>query len=285
MEKEKKGLIISFLLLCNIIAFSAFLDLRVDRNFKIIFFDVGQGDAALIRTPDRKNILIDGGPGDKILAHLSEKLPFWDRNIDLMILTHAHADHLSGLVEVLERFNVKKVLWNKQSHDSLLYRQWELLLEDIDSRRAYKGQRIDLNGAYLDILYPSKDIDFSEDLNENSVIKRFVHDKGEILFTGDAYKKQERKLLEWEKKCIDQNFDWCRVMDIPSQVLKVGHHGSSTSSDYEFVERVNPEVSIISAGKNNRYGHPHEKVLETFNSLDIEMHKTFEDGNFKVKVE
>ncbi len=285
MTQKRKILIIAFLIFCNLVAFSIFLDLRRDQNFEIVFFDVGQGDAALIRTPDRKNVLIDGGPGEKILPHLANELPFWDRDIDLMILSHAHADHLSGLVEVLERFSVEKVLWNKQSHDSLLYRQWEMLLEDVDSRRAYKGQRIDLSGAYLDVLYPPKDIDFAEDLNENSVINRFVHDAGAILFTGDAYKKQERKLLKWEEECVDQNFDWCRVMNLPSQVLKVGHHGSSTSSDYEFVERVSPEVSIISAGKDNQYGHPHEEVVETFNDLGVDMHKTFKDGNFRVEVE
>ena len=285
MTKDKKVLIIFFLIFCNIVALSIVLDLQHDQDFEVIFFDVGQGDAALIRTPDRKNILIDGGPKDKLLPHLADELPFWDRDIDLMILTHAHADHLSGLVEVLERFNVEKVLWNEQPHDSLLYRRWKDLIEDIDSKRAYKGQRVDLNGAYLDVLHPPKDIDFSEGLNENSVINRFVHDAGAIIFTGDAYKKQERKLLEWERECGDQNFGWCRVMNLPSQVLKVGHHGSSTSSDYEFVKRVDPDISVISAGEDNRYGHPHKETLEVFNDLEIEIYKTFIDGNFRIAPE
>ncbi len=263
------------------VALSMILDLRRDQDFEITFFDVGQGDAVLIRTADRKNILIDGGPGNKLLPHLDNELPFWDRDIDLVILSHPHADHLSGLVEVLERFNVEKVLWNEQPHDSLIYRRWESLIEDVDSKKAYKGQRIDLNGAYLDVLYPPKDIDYSKDLNENSVINRFVHDSGAVLFMGDAYKNQEEELIEWEAECREESFAWCRVMELPSQILKAGHHGSSTSSDYQFIERVNPEVAIISAGEGNRYEHPHEEVVETFQDLEVEIHKTFRDGDFR----
>ncbi len=280
--KERKLEIVAFLIFCNLIALSIFLGIRKEQDLEVVFFDVGQGDSALIRTEEGKNILIDGGPGQKLLPHLNDELPFWDRDIDLIILTHAHADHLSGLVEVLERFNVKKVLWNKQEHDSVLYRQWEQSIENVKSKQAYKGQRIDLGEAYLDVLYPPKDYDSELGLNENSVINRLVHEEGAILFTGDAYEAQEIQLMEWEESCFDEDFNWCKVMILPSEILKAGHHGSSTSSNYEFIERVDPEIAVISAGKDNRYGHPHEETLETFNSLGVSMHKTFKEGNFRV---
>ncbi|MGM0439102.1 MAG: ComEC/Rec2 family competence protein [Patescibacteria group bacterium] len=285
MNKDKKFLIISFLIFCNLVALSIFLDLRKEQDLEVTFFDVGQGDAALIRTSDRKNILIDGGPEDKILSHLSSELPFWDRDIDLIILTHPHADHLSGLVEVLERFNVEKVLWTKQSHDSLVFREWESLLEKVDDKKVYRGQRVYLGEAYLDILFPPKDFDFSKGLNEASIVNRLVHEDGSVLFTGDAGKRQEEKLLEWEKECSENKFDWCRAINLPSDVLKVSHHGSASSSGYDFVKRVNPEVAVISAGADNRHGHPHEEVLKIFNDLSIDTHKTFEEGNFKVIAE
>ena len=202
-----------------------------------------------------------------------------------MILSHAHADHLSGLVAVLEKYEVEKVLWNKQPHDSLLYREWEMLLEGVKSKKAYRGQRVDLGNAYLDVLYPVEDYDFSKSLNESSVINRLIHDDGAVLFMGDAYKAQENRLLEWEKKCRDADYGWCRVMEIPSEVLKVGHHGSSTSSDHDFIKKVSPEIALISAGKDNRYGHPHEKTMETFEDLGINLHKTFRDGNLRIQFE
>ncbi len=282
MKKEKKFILIFFLIFSNLIALSIYFDLQEEQVAEVVFFDVGQGDAALIRTENRKNILIDGGPKDKIMPLLDEELPFWDRDIDLMILTHAHADHLSGLVEVIKSYNVEKILWNKQDHDSLLFREWERLIADIPTRKAEKGQRINLGESHLDVLYPPANYDSSAGLNENSVVNRLIYENGAILFTGDAYKEQERRLLELERECLDAAYGWCRVMNLSADVLKVGHHGSSTSSDKEFIERVSPDVAIVSAGKGNRYGHPHDEVVELFSELEILIHKTYKDGNFRV---
>ncbi len=283
--KNKRLSVIAFLIFCNIVAGLILFEMRQEKDLEVIFFDVGQGDAALIRTPAGHNILIDGGPSNKILPHLRNELSFWEKEIDLIILSHAHADHLSGLVEVLKRYDVGKVLWNKQEADTLIYRQWEQLLEGVPQKRAFKGQRIDLGEAYLDVLYPPEEYLFPEDLNEASVINRLIHESGAVLFTGDAYKSQERKLLKWEKECTLSDYEWCRVMDLSANVLKAGHHGSSTSSDYDFVKRVNPDLVVISAGKDNRYGHPHKETVDLFNDLNIEMYKTFKDGNLRIIME
>ncbi len=285
MKKNKLLAITGFLIFCNFLVLFTFLELRGRREFEVVFFDVGQGDAVLIKTSQGHNILIDGGPSKEIISHLSKEFNFWEREIDLIILTHAHADHLFGLVEILERFDVGKILWNQQEADTLIYRKWENLLDDVISKKAYKGQRINLGEVYLDVLYPPKNYQFTKDLNEGSVISRLTHADGAILFTGDAYKRQEKQLLEWEKECTTENYSWCEVMKIPSEILKAGHHGSSTSSDYDFVKRVSPEVAVISAGEDNRYGHPHEETLEVFNILEVDIHKTFKNGNFRVIID
>lgn len=271
--------IISFLIFCNLIAFGIFYDLRTVENFRVVFFDVGQGDAALIRTAKRQTILIDGGPEQAILPHLAREIPFWEKKIDLIILTHPDADHLSGLVEVLQRYDVKQVLWNGQEADTLLYKQWKSLIQDIPSRYAFRGQKVYFSGGRLDVLYPPKDYQFSDDLNEGSIINKLIHSNGKILYTGDAYKAQESKLLSWEKDCQNNNFYWCDVMDLSADVLKVGHHGSSSSSDALFLSRVKPKIALISAGQDNRYGHPHQETLNLLKTLDISIHQTSEDGN------
>jgi len=281
MKNKKKSLLL-LLIVFNIVAALVFFDLQAEEEMMVVFLDVGQGDATLIRTPDRRTVLIDGGPDESVLAGLNEYLPFWDRNIDLMILSHAHADHLYGLAEVMERYNVEKVLWNGQETDTLVYRRWKSLLNNTDSEKTHKGHRIHLGEVHLDVLHPPRDYQFPEGLNEGSVVTRLVHESGAVLIMGDAYKNQEMKLMEKERECMEADYGWCRVMKLPSEVLRTGHHGSSTSTGYEFTERVSPETAVISAGKDNRYGHPHEETIATLRSLDVEIHETAKDGDLKV---
>lgn len=288
MTKDKERIKASALLLLilfNLIALLIVFDLREDPTSRVLFFDVGQGDGALISTAEGHRILIDGGPGQKILPELSSEIPFWDRRIDLVILTHAHADHLSGLVEVLRRYQVDKILWNGQEADTLIYKEWEKLIEDKDVEIAVKGQRIDLGDGHLDVLFPPEDYDFSADLNEGSVINRLVYEKGAVLFMGDAYKVQEEKLIRWEEECQVDPKSWCRVMELPSEVLKAGHHGSSTSSSRSFIRRVAPGLVVISAGEDNRYGHPHRETIEVLKNSGVDIHKTFSSGSLEIILE
>ncbi len=283
MKNKNLLLIVAFLIFCNLVALTVFWDLKTEREFEVVFFDVGQGDATLIKTKAGHNILIDGGPQKNILPALSRELSFWDRYIDLIILSHTHADHFSGLIEVIKRYNTKKIIWNGQPADSLIYKEWEELIKNEKTKIGYKGQRISFEDGYIDILYPPKEHQFREDLNEGSIINRLVHSQGgAILFTGDVYKAQERQLLNWEEECFEENYNWCKVMVLDADILKAGHHGSSSSSDFNFVSRVDPQKVLISAGKDNRYGHPHKEVLETFRNLGIDIHKTYRDGNLRV---
>lgn len=282
--KKGKYFLLIFLIFCNLVFLSAFLDIKKGRDTEVIFFDLGQGDGALIKTAAGHNILIDGGSSNQILSYLNEELPFWDRDIDLIILSHPHADHLYGLVEVVKRYNVKNVLWNKQKADSLIFKKWKALLENLNSRQAYRGQRIYAGEVTLDTLHPLIDYNRDNDLNANSVVNRLVADGRSILFTGDIYNEQEEKLISWEDQCRSEKKSWCRVMNLEAQVLKIAHHGSASSSSPQFIERLNPEIAFISAGKDNRYGHPHRETINTLNNLEVDIHKSFEKGNLRVKV-
>lgn len=254
----------------------------------VSFFDVGQGDASFIETPQRNQILIDGGPDTAILEKLGKAMPFWDRSIDLVILSHPAQDHVAGLLDVLRAYKVKNILWTGIKKDTAIFKQWKEVLvkeeeEGANILFAEAGQRILLGQEascpqHIDVLYPDSIAGtlVKNDDNDTSIVARFEFclptgdppkgDRYSILFTGDLTKKGERMLLS-EKAPVD------------SDILKVGHHGSKTSSFEKFIEAVSPEIAVISAGRNNRFGHPHEETLETLARYGIEIRRTDQEGD------
>jgi len=253
--------ILAFLFIADILAFIAVFDLKQPGFLEINFFDVGQGDAALIETPAGHQILIDGGPDSRILEKLGKTLPFWDRTIDLVILTHPEKDHLFGLLEVLKKYKVENILWTGVKRDTAEFEKWiELIAEErAKILIAKSGQKITMAELNNDILYPLESLEGQEfkDNNNTSIVAKFVFGKNSFLFTGDIYKSAERELLNLVKQQLRAN------------ILKVSHHGSKTSSDEEFIKEVSPEVAIISAGRENQYGHPHLETLETLKKYGI----------------
>jgi competence protein ComEC len=223
-----------------------------DDELHVSFLDVGQGEAILIQQ-GHQQVLIDGGPSPQMLAmELGERMPFWDRTIELVVLTHPHEDHLSGLVEVLERYRVEQVLYPYLEYDSPLYNQWQELIEqkDIASTPAQAGQEIDLgDGIIMTVLHPPATLmeGTGSDLNNNSVVLRLEMGRVSFLFTGD---------IEWEAEC--------RLLaagaELDCTVLKVGHSGSLTSTSADFLAAASPQAAVISVGENP-YGHPHDDVL------------------------
>jgi competence protein ComEC len=226
-----------------------------ERNLKVSFLDVGEGDSILIQD-DGQNILIDGGPGGGVLCNaISQKLPFWERRIDLVILTHSHLDHLAGLLEVLKRYRVEKVLASPISSDSPSYRQWLALIKTkkIEYLEAQTGQRFFLShGAVLDILNPPQaaGADAAAEPDQNAVVARLSCGPGSLLFTSDIGSETETRLL---RERLVQHAD----------ILKIAHHGSNTSSSVAFLKAVSPSLAVISAGADNRFGHPDPAVIET----------------------
>ena len=275
LRKDKNFIfgILGILFFLNILAWIAVYDLSQPHFLEVNFFDVGQGDAIFIETPQRHQILIDGGPDSTILEKLTKEMPFWDRSIDLIILTHPDADHLSGLIEVLKRYKVEKILWTGIVKDTPAYQEWLKLIENEKAIIfiAQAGQRIKAGRAYWDILWPMENLEGKElkNTNNTSIIAKLVFGVNSFLFTGDAYKSVEKKLIE-----SGANLD--------SDILKVSHHGSKTSTSEEFIEKVSPKTAIISVGKDNKYGHPHQEVLETLAKYDINILRTDLQGDIKI---
>ena len=241
------------LLIIAILVWSVVLTMPDDR-LHVSFLDVGQGDAILIQTPDHQNILIDGGPDpQKINLELSKKLPFWDRTIDLMISTQPQADHITGLVEVLQRYKVKQVLEPGVPYDSSVYKEWLKLVAEgqIEHNIAKAGQEIDLGREVkVEVLNPPLELfqGISHDVDNNGVVLRLSWDKVSFLFTADIRQEAEFELIG-------------QRANLRSTVLKVAHHGSKTSTSPQFLAAVNPEIAVITVGANNPFGHPSPEIV------------------------
>ncbi|MCK5123483.1 MAG: MBL fold metallo-hydrolase [Candidatus Pacebacteria bacterium] len=245
---------------------------------KIIFLDVGQGDAMMINTLGDTQILVDGGDGKDILNKLGEYLPFYDRKIELVIMTHPDKDHIGGLVEVLKYYEVEQILETGIKCEKAICEEWDKLIEEknIPVKYAQFGQRIKVGNIEMTVLYPFENLKDKEIKNSNdaSIVLRLVvnSEQGlqpesvEILLTGDAGFPVENDL-------IYQN------INIESKILKVSHHGSKYGTSSEFLKSVKPEKAIISVGKNN-YGHPATELLNRLRNMNIEIFRTDEGGDW-----
>ena len=226
-----------------------------DGRLHVVFADVGNGDSVLIVSPAGRQVLVDGGPKPQDATRLlGSALPFWDRSLDMVVLTHGHADHIAGLLEVLRRYDVGHVIEREAGHTSPDYLSWKQAVEKEGSvvTEARAGQVIDLgDGAFIEVVHPPVTLmaGTESDLNNASIVLRVVYGDVSFLLTGDIFVEAERNMLS-------------RGMDARSTVLKVPHHGSRTSSSPEFIEQVSPSVAVISVGADNRFGHPHAEALE-----------------------
>jgi competence protein ComEC len=274
MRKNSVFIIFGILLGLNILAWIVAYELSQPKFLEVTFFDVGQGDAIFIETPKSHQVLIDGGPDSAILEKLATEMPFWDRTIDLVILTHPHSDHLNGLIDILERYRVENILWTGVNYDSQLYQEWQRMIEEEGAKIyiAQDGQRVISSKTILEILHPLESLEGkeTENLDNTSISAKLIFEENSFLFTGDAHQEVELALVkEFQER-------------LKSKVLKVGHHGSRTSSVQEFVEQVLPEMAVISVGKDNGYGHPHQEVLDTLEKYDITVLRTDKDGDIKI---
>ena len=246
---------------------------------KVAFLDVGQGDAIYIEAPNGKQMLVDGGPDDSVLAELAQVMPFGDQSIDLVLATHTDADHIGGLSSVIEQYDVSHIIENGSSSSTRVFQNLENTIEKNNLERviARRGTRIILDkefNIYFDILFPDRDVSNFTESNDGSIVGKLVYGQESFLLTGDATKYTENLIMRNETPDT-----------LHSQVLKLGHHGSHTSSTQLFLEKVNPEIAIISAGKNNRYGHPHKDVLNVLERLGIPYFATYQEGTIIFKTD
>jgi len=230
-------------------------------ELKVDFFDIGQGAAVFIKAPNHSRVLIDGGPGSQILNKLGRAMPFFDREIDVVILTHPDSDHLNGLIDVLKKYQVEEVVDPCLAEPQANYQEFLRLIEEkgINHLCAQAGQRIKLaDDVTLDILFPFESLEgvSLKNTNDSSMVTKLSYGQNKILLTGDAEKKTEIQLINAQA-------------DLSAQILQVGHHGSKTSTSAEFIQAVRPQIAVIQVGKDNRYGHPHQEVLDRLKNIKI----------------
>jgi len=270
--------LVLLLILANAFVWQALFNLERNQALEVTFFDVGQGDSIFIETSDGYQILIDGGPDSKILEKLAREMPWGDKTIDLIILTHPEKDHMVGLLKVLERYQVEQILWTGIIRHTADYDKWQELIqkEKAQITIAESSQRIKGGGVFLNILYPFESLEgekFKES-NNTSIIAQLIFSNSSFLFTGDAPQSIEKKILSRCQENLNCSLD--------SDVLKVGHHGSKTSTSEEFLKEVSPKIAVISCGKNNPYHHPHQDVLKNLEKFDIKILRTDQVGDIKI---
>lgn len=253
---------------------STVLYLPDPNQLKVYFLDVGQGDSALIRTPSGNDILIDGGPDATVLERVGEKMGFFDRSIDLVISTHPDKDHLAGLVDVLDRYDVGAVLATGVRHETTLFHRWEQKLKEknIPVIVAKRGLWSEISpGVALLIFAPDGDVNGQtmEKTNNTGIVAKLVYGKTSYLFTADIEQPVEETLMRSR-------------LNLDADVLKVAHHGSKTSSSEGFLAATSPDTAVISVGKNNSYGHPHAEVIERLKAHDLQILRTDLNGTIQI---
>lgn len=232
--------------------------------------DVGQGDSMHIRFSDGFDVLIDGGPDATVLSRLGEQMPYFDRTIELIILTHPHADHVSGLLEALNRYQVDEIWYTGADYDSPLYD--EFLATAITKKIVYQGMSLNHEtgdaSLSLRVLWPPANYS-NTDINQTSIAMDAEINGAKLLLMGDAGIDVEKELLA---QGLLQDAD----------ILKAGHQGSRDASSMEFIEAITPETALISVGKGNQFGHPHEDVVKRLKNEGISVLQTSTCGTIMV---
>lgn len=237
----------------------------------VYFLDIDQGDAGLIRTPDGVNILVDAGPDNKILYQVAQSLPWYERQIDYVIISHWHEDHFGGLIALQQKYKIGQILVNGHEPDSLLYSIWR----DSAQQAGIKIQAINIGQTFSidhqtswQILYTSPTS--SGDYNDTSVVLKFSFGKTDLLFTGDLPAEQESVVIS-------------SGLDISAEILKVGHHGSRYSSSAAFLSKIDPELCVIQSGQDNKFGHPHQEALDRLSASGCRVIGNQEYGRIEIR--
>jgi competence protein ComEC len=259
-------------ILVMIFSLPIFLNAKSEKNLlQISFLDVGQGDAIYIEAPNGRQMIIDGGPGSALERALAQVMPYTDRSIDVIVITNPDLDHYSGFIDLLEHYEVGAVVEPGTVSKTASYQALEsaIIAENSPHLLARTGTRITLDqerGVYFEVLFPNQDVTHWT-TNDGSIIGKLVYGDTSVMFTGDSTKKTEQIVLS--------NFT---PEILRSDILKVGHHGSKTSSGTAWLSAVAPKEAIISVGCDNRYGHPAAVTLSTLASFNISHQTTCEKG-------
>lgn len=244
---------------------------------------LANGDSTLIISPEGKKILIDGGEAQQnilIPYLLARKI----KTIDYLIISHFDTDHVGGLLEVMESIKVKNIIFSKQPEISENYQSFKKIVKKKKNNIICVGVNLVLphrikieKNLYLDFLWPNNNDFIPENvLNNNSIVCKLNYINFSMLFTGDIEEIAEKKILQKYKNNLNV---------LNSTILKVGHHGSKTSSSQEFISAVNPKMALIGVGKNNKFGHPNDDVIERLKKLDAYIYRTDKMGEIAIIID
>lgn len=260
-----------FLLFCTIfllviVGFLFYTDWQnSNRKMTFAMLDIGQGDALFVESPSGTQMLVDGGPIHSILAPLSKVMPLYDKKIDVLMITNPDADHIGGFIDILKNYEVSYIIEPGTFNKSKTYATIEQLVKEKNVKKiiATKGMVLDLGaGAKTEILFPDRDVSYWS-TNDGSIVSKLTYGKNSIMLMGDSTKMTEAIVLSENS-----------AQFLKSDILKIGHHGSHTSSSQSFVQAVAPTYALISDAKGNSYGHPHQETLDTLNSFGIKILRT-----------
>lgn len=278
MENHKKisnltKFILGALLIVAISVWSAVAK-APDKYLHLYFLNVGQGDSEYVRDSNNFDMLIDGGPDNSVLAELGNAMPFYDKKIDLVILSHPHADHVSGLVEVLKRYEVGEIWLTDAVSNTGDYLEFLKTIQNknIKTKLVKAGDNFEFDQLKLQILWPTesyKDEKVSN-LNNTSVVLKLTYGDFSALFTGDAEELVQEQLIN--------NFNILNNLSI----LKVAHHGSSNAADDSFIKIIAPKIAVIEVGENNMFGHPTASTLKKYEATGAKIYRTDRDGRVEI---
>jgi competence protein ComEC len=267
IKTNRHKLVVFSLLFLSIFVWSSVFRLP-DDNLHIKVLDVGQGDSVLIRTPAGYKILVDGGPSDKVLDYLGEELPFYDKTLDLVVLTHPQSDHLTGLIEVAKRYNIKNLWVNYTENTTPEYEEWENSLNEkgLQETIVWSGDRLVFSDeVVLEVIWPRGEL-ASDDLNTASIVIMLDYRDFEGILTGDA----DSQVQPFTSSSSELEF------------LKVPHHGSKEALDETYLNELSPEISVISVSSRNKYGHPHNNLLDQLYNNESQVYRTDQNGMVEI---
>ena len=267
LNANKIKLTLLSLIVTNFLAWGFFFSLPNDQlHLKV--YNVGQGDSIFLETAGGYKILIDGGPDNKVLGYLGKDLPFYSKKIDLLILTHPEADHFTGLIEVVKRYQIKTLWVSNVSGKGRLFDEWVSTLRDrkVEAKTVYQGDKMIFpDKTQVSVIWPKKDHKSSE-LNLNSIVVEVSFGNFNALLTGDAGEEAQPYTSSSSEV----------------EVFKVPHHGAKTSLNETYVASLSPQISIISVGAKNPYGHPSQDVINFLSSIGSKVYRTDKNGTVEI---
>lgn len=270
--REKRKIFFVLIIFLSVFIFCNEIEQIEKLILEVHFINVDQGDSIFIITPGASTMLIDSGPRNKRYKVIDYLNNLEIDKIDKIISTHPHEDHIGGMVSIFQNFLIGRVYDSGYVHNTITYNNYiqYVIRNEIDFKIAKRENKIILcDYVEVIILHPPYPMD---DANNSSIVIRLIYDQFSFLFTGDAEREAEDYIIEFNQP-------------IKSNVLKVGHHGSRTSTNIEFLRSVDPDIAVIQLGKNNRYGHPHDETLQKLIDFEVDIYRTDLHGNIVIKTD